>query len=298
MHILISSLVYYLAGSAIAGFIMGAGFATNLRGRPNDREVKSLQSIGTYIPLHFEGLDGGLIAHAEQRRPTIIYVHGRSANRMEMAPLARAMFKQGYNAVLWDSKSRRISYGPKEIEQVRKIVAFVRNDPHVLTNEIYIVGFSLGGAIAIGAAAVDTEHHIRGIVADSPYADLRNSASRYVTAFGAIPKVVAWPAQTIAFATARSLHEIEFESRNPADWAVRVSCPVLLIHGKSDKRIPHTNSEQILERLHTDKELWLVEGAGHTRAFSKFSAEYVRRVREFLNAIGASGSRTPTEFQR
>jgi len=287
MHILISGLVYYLAGSAIAGFIMGAGFATNLRGRSNERQVKSLRSIGTYVPLDLDGIDGGLIAQSGHQRPTIVYVHGRSANRMEMAPLARAMFNEGYNAVLWDSTSRQISYGPKEIEQVRKIVEVIRNDPHVVGTEIYIVGFSLGGAIAIGAASADTEHHIRGIVADSAYADLRNVASRYVTAFGVIPKVVAWPARTIAFATARSMHEIEFENRNPADWADQVTCPVLLIHGKSDKRIPFNNSEQILERLQADKELWLVDGAGHTKAFSTSSGEYVRRVRDFLDRIAS-----------
>jgi uncharacterized protein len=83
------------------------------------------------------------------------------------------------------------------------------------------------------------------------------------------------------------MHEIEFESLNPADWARGVSCGVFLIHGKLDKRIPHTHSEEILERLDTDKELWLVEGAGHTKAFSSSPAEYVRRVRDFLNRNGS-----------
>jgi hypothetical protein len=82
---------------------------------------------------------------------------------MELAPLAQAMFNEGYNAVLWDSKSRRISYGPKEVEQVRRIVEY--------------------------------------------------------------------------------------------------------------KRISHTHSEQILERLDTDKDLWLVEGTGHTKAFSSSPVE-------------------------
>src|SRR5262245_61457266 len=245
MHILLSTLVYYLAGSVIAGSIMGAGFATNLSGRPSGRELKSLQRIGTYVPLNLDGIDGGLIARAAERRPTIVYIHGRSANRMELAPLAQAMFNEGYNAVLWDSKSRQISYGPKEIKQVRMIVEFIRNDPHVQINQIYLVGFSLGAAIAIGAASADTDHYIRGIVADSPYADLKNVASRYVTAFGAIPTAIAWPTKAVTFATATAIHGIDAKTRNPVDWAERVSCPVLLIQGKADKRIPPQNSEII-----------------------------------------------------
>jgi dipeptidyl aminopeptidase/acylaminoacyl peptidase len=243
---------------------MGAGFATNLSGGPSRKQIERIQNIGTYIPIKIDGVDGGLIAKSNDRRPAVVYVHGRSANRTESLPLAEALFEEGYNAVLWDSSSRQISYGPREIDQIRRIVESVRSDPHVLPDEIYLVGFSLGAAMALGTAAADTDGHIRGVVADSPYADLRSVASRYVSAFGVIPKPVAWPAQEVTFAAARVLHNIEFETRNPSEWATRIACPILLIHGKSDKAIPYTHSIEILERLRFDKELWLVEGAGHT----------------------------------
>jgi dipeptidyl aminopeptidase/acylaminoacyl peptidase len=283
MHILLATFVYYLAGSVIAGSAMGAGFATNFSGRPKDRQLELLRRIGLYIPLQLDGIDGGLIAKAGERRPTILYLHGRSANRMELAPLAQVLFNAGYNAVLWDSKSRQISYGPREIEEVRRILNFIRNDSHVVINEIYIVGFSLGAAIAIGAASADNDHYIRGIVADSPYADLKDIASRYVSAFGAIPTAIAWPTKVVTFATARALHGIDSKTRNPVDWAERVLCPVLLIHGKADKRIPPQNSEIIFDRLQREKDLWLVDKAGHTQAFKTNPAEYTDRVLKFLN---------------
>jgi len=68
MHILLAALVYYLAGSVIAGSILGVGFATNLSGRPNDRQLRALQRIGTYIPLNLNGMDGGLIASGGEPR--------------------------------------------------------------------------------------------------------------------------------------------------------------------------------------------------------------------------------------
>jgi fermentation-respiration switch protein FrsA (DUF1100 family) len=156
-------------------------------------------------------------------------------------------------------------------------------------DEVFIIGFSLGAAIAIGAAAADTHHDIRGIVADSSYANLKDVASRYMTAFGAIPAAVAWPARTVTFATARAMHGIDFDGRNPADWAHGVSCPVFLIHGKSDKTIPFEHSEQIFQLLNMYKELWLVEGTGHTEAFFRSPAEYVRRVADFFSRIRANG---------
>jgi dipeptidyl aminopeptidase/acylaminoacyl peptidase len=85
------------------------------------------------------------------------------------------------------------------------------------------------------------------------------------------------------------LHGIDFQSRNPAEWADNVACPVFLIHGKSDKRIPPGHSETILQRLRTDKELWLVEEAGHTEAFERSPATYVGRIAGFLNRIRPQG---------
>ena len=81
------------------------------------------------------------------------------------------------------------------------------------------------------------------------------------------------------------MHGIEFESRNPADWAHGVTCAVFLIHGKSDKTIPYKHSEQIFERLDAFKESWLVEGTGHTKGFSSSPAQYVRGVVDFFNGI-------------
>lgn len=282
MQIFLKVVLYYVVTSIIAGFVMGLGFATNLGRKAGKAQLETLQKMGALVPLNLDGIEGALVAAPNLRRPTIVYVHGRSANRTELLPLAEAMFRHGYNAVLWDSKSRQIDYGPREIENIRKVVVWVRTNSQVDPERIYLVGFSLGAAMSIGAAAADPERHIRAIVADSPYANLKKVAEHYVTAFGVVPPAVAWPSKTVAFATAKGIHGIDFESRNPADWAERVSCPVFLIHGKSDWRIPPESSEEILSRLPAEKELWLVNDAGHTGAFSSQPAEYIERLLRFL----------------
>jgi uncharacterized protein len=79
------------------------------------------------------------------------------------------------------------------------------------------------------------------------------------------------------------VHHIDFNRCNPFDWAQRIRCPVLLIHGKNDWRVLPEHSVRLFQAITSRKDLWLVEGAGHTQAFARHLHEYVRRVKEFVD---------------
>jgi pimeloyl-ACP methyl ester carboxylesterase len=140
----------------------------------------------------------------------------------------------------------------------------------------------LGGAAAIGAAAQDQNRHIAGIVADSSYANLKRAAFRYVTAFGWIPSIIAWPTSLVIFQVAELVHNVAFETSNPSDWASHVKCPVLLIHGSNDWKIPPDHALEIESRLSSEKQLWLVDNVGHVAAFANGPHEYVKRITDFV----------------
>jgi hypothetical protein len=58
--------------------------------------------------------------------------------------------------------------------------------------------------------------------------------------------------------------------------------PLFLIHGDSDFLITPTDSKILHAAARDPKQLWLVEGAGHTKAYKVAGAEYERRVVEFF----------------
>jgi len=233
-------------------------------------------------PLILNSISGALIRHGDTPKPTIVFVHGRSANPMEVFPLAEVMFREGFNVVLWEHR-RAIGYGQQAIDEILGIVRHIRADPFVDKDRIFLVGFSLGGAMVIGAAAHDQNHEIAGIVADSSYANLKRATFRYLTAFGWIPSFMIWPTAFVTFQVARAVHGIDFQASNPSQWARHVECPVLLIHGSNDWRIPVDHALQIYSQLPCQKHLWLVDGVGHTGAFSTKRYEYARRVKEFFS---------------
>ena len=282
MHRLARSLLYFGLGSVAAGTVCGIGFCVNLgRGmRPSDTE--RVNRLGQSKPLTLESIEGVLVRHGDRPMPTIVFVHGRSANPMEVFPIAEAMFREGFNAVLWQHRGRAISYGQRLIDEILGIVQEVRRDRFVDQDRIFLFGLSLGAAMVIGTAAQDHERHIAGIIADSSYANLKRVAFQYLTAFGWIPSIVAWPTAFVTFQVARLVHDVNFETSDPMEWARHVKCPVLLIHGRNDWRIPAHHALQIHSQLACEKELWLVNEAGHTAAFASRPHEYIRRLREFF----------------
>jgi dipeptidyl aminopeptidase/acylaminoacyl peptidase len=272
--------VYLALGTLAAGTILGLGFSINLGGGVSAGDEERRRKLGPSKSFDLENISGTL-THQDRPSPTIVFVHGRSANWTEALPMAERFYVDGYNVVLWARTGRTIQYGDAGIQDVLRVVEYVRRHPAVDPKKILVFGLSLGAAIALGAAAEDNKRQIAAVIADSPYSDLQSVALHYLTAFGYIPKLVAWPAAFVTFRVAEAVHHVQFKSCNPIDWARRIQCPVLLIHGKDDSRVLPEHSARLFDAIPSRKDLWLVESAGHTQAFVRHPHEYVRRVKEF-----------------
>jgi fermentation-respiration switch protein FrsA (DUF1100 family) len=70
---------------------------------------------------------------------------------------------------------------------------------------------------------------------------------------------------------------------NPSDWAVSVRAPTLLIEGEEDRQISPNSSDEIYEKLRSEKELWHVPNTGHTEAFYNNPAGYIDRIAAFFS---------------
>jgi dipeptidyl aminopeptidase/acylaminoacyl peptidase len=278
------TLAYFAFGSIAAGTVFGLGFPINFGGGATVEDEERRRKLGPSKVFDLGNISGTLTYH-DRRGPTIVFVHGRSAGWSEALPLAQKFYAEGYAVVLWARAGRTIQYGDEGIHDVLRVVEHVRTDPAVDTETIFVFGLSLGAAMALGAAAEDRNGYISGVIADSPYSNLKSAALRYLTAFGWIPKPLAWPAAFVMFQVAEAAHHIHFKRCNPIDWAKRIRCPVLLTHGRNDGRVLPEHSVCLFGAVTSPKELWLVDGAGHTEAFVSHPHEYVRRVNQFAGNV-------------
>ena len=100
MNKLARSLLYFGLGSLAAGTVCGIGFSVNLGRRMRAWDQERLNRLGQSRSLTLKSIEGILVWHADRPRPTIVLVHGRSANPMEVFPIAEAMVQEGFNVVL------------------------------------------------------------------------------------------------------------------------------------------------------------------------------------------------------
>jgi pimeloyl-ACP methyl ester carboxylesterase len=120
----------------------------------------------------FEGfkLKCWFVHHKRKGIGTLIYLHGVGDCRIAGVPFAAYFYKRGYNIFLYDSRQHGESegyyctYGFYEKHDVSSVITYLQSRKDVRIGKIGIFGTSMGGAVAIQAAAIDrTACCIRGL---------------------------------------------------------------------------------------------------------------------------------------
>jgi alpha-beta hydrolase superfamily lysophospholipase len=216
----------------------------------------------------------------------VLLFHGVSDNRTGVLGPAELLLRNGYSVAMMDSRAHGESggtmatYGWKE-----------RYDTVSIANGLYAtesvrhlgaLGVSMGAAIALQSAAV--EPRIEGVVAEDPFADLREVSYDYA-GMNLIPllgKTLFRPATIFGIDEMARAGGFPPDDVSPEKAVAERPFAILLICGSRDHRIPCRHAEKIYRSAIGPKGLWVVEGAGHASALGHAPAEYERRVVGFL----------------
>ncbi len=220
---------------------------------------------------------------------TVILVHGLNRNRTadNALALARRLFDRGFNVLLFDMRGHgesdgdQLSAGYFEKWDVLGAYDFLvqRGAP---PGGIGVLGWSLGGATALLAAA--EEPAIRGVVADSSFADVHDLIAQETARATVFPQwtVPAFvPGMKII---SRVLYGIDVGAVVPEKAAGTLGYPILVIHGGADSRVPKGQSIRIHASAPTGSELWLAPGSDHADAVLDAPDEYVERVDAYFRS--------------
>jgi len=232
-------------------------------------------------------LVGWFVSPSEEARndAAIILCHGYGGTRSEMLPDAAILGQHGYSALLFDfrghgeSEGDLVTLGHDEVKDVQGAVAYVLARPDVSPDRIGLLGHSMGGAIAIRAAARISE--IRAVVTEGAYASLADTIANDFTTLTGLP---SFPFAPLMVALGEWQVGLDIKGVQPVQDVVRLSPrPVLFIHGLSDPVIPPENGRRLYQAAGEPKSLWLPEGVGHVMAARQRPVEFEGRVVAFFD---------------
>jgi fermentation-respiration switch protein FrsA (DUF1100 family) len=226
--------------------------------------------------------------------PVIVLCHGIWTGRRECLPLALRFQAAGYNVLTFDfrahglSDGRFTSVGHHETNDVLGAIEYVKRRPDVDNQRIGVVGFSMGAAAAIQAAARGDD--IAALVADSAYATFLDAA-KY--SFRIVTRVPHFPFAPMAMRWAKWLANVDANQLRPIDVIGRISPrPVLIAHGELDEIVPVRHAHSLFKAAGEPKELWVEAQAHHVGARDMDTDGYFVRIEKFLsealNAVGPS----------
>jgi len=223
---------------------------------------------------------GWIITGNNPAGPTVVVLHGHSDSSYGALRFAKQLAPYAAHLVVFDwpghghCDAKWMTCGLREPADVQAVIAGlpdeIRNKPLVL------FGYSLGGQIAIKTAA----NHPRfvGVIVDGPYrrwdTPIRQKFKIYrVPAFALIHMVGA------AFWLSGMIRNFD-----RAQYAARLKCPLLVLHGSDDRICPIHEGKELSEHA-PDSTFVAIVGGRHNRLFEYDPETYHAALKTFFQSI-------------
>lgn len=216
-----------------------------------------------------------------QNGAAVLLLQGHWTARDGMLPEAQILARHGYGIMLLDphpcaGPGVLHTLGHAEIADVAAAIQFIRGQPDIAADKIGVLGFSIGGVIAVESAARLPE--IRAVVAEGNFHDL----TTHITPRGARDTLLGSLVQSFIVFFFRYYTGVDPASVRPIDSVAKISPrPLLFIAGEYEAEANQTQAQ--FEAAGPPKELWLVPQVGHGGYGDRWPEEYERRMVAFFD---------------
>jgi alpha-beta hydrolase superfamily lysophospholipase len=223
-------------------------------------------------------------SRTDSARGCVIFFHGYTANKSFLLNEA-ALFKQwGYTVLLIDfrghgeSDGGTTTFGVEEADDVEKAFGFAKERGN---KNIILYGVSMG-AVAVFKAASEKDIQPTAIIADMPFASLKDYLKSRA-------RVVGFPSQPFAFLVTLWIgieRGYNGFSHQAGRYAKAINCPVLLEWGERDEYVSKKETETIYHYLTSkNKKLIIYSTAGHESFLQVEPVTWQKEVKNFITAF-------------
>lgn len=214
----------------------------------------------------------------------VIAIHGYKSSRGEMLNEAAMLHGHGFGILIPAlrahdmSDGTTITFGAREIEDLLDWIDMAGTLPEVDPDRILLLGNSLGGTIAIEAAA--ERPAIKAVATNSAFSSLEDTLETSIRFFTGMPPFPFAP--LIAFWAERETG-VRVTDVDATRSIGRISPrPILLMQGGADEVISIDSGRRLYEAAGEPRTLWFDERVGHARFDTALPGAYERRVLELF----------------
>jgi pimeloyl-ACP methyl ester carboxylesterase len=215
----------------------------------------------------------------------VVLLHGAGETRAATLPQAEVLAAHGYGVLMVDARGhgdsggRGMDLGWHGDADVRAALDFLDGRDGVDPDRIGVLGLSMGGEEAIGAAAADPR--VRAVVAEG--ATGRTAADKDAWLPGGVSGALQRGLDRVSYAVVDLLTAGSPPTSLRDAVAEASGTPFLLI--TAGTMPDEEDAAAVLRDAAPDRvQVWTVPGATHTHALSAEPAEWEQRVTGFLDA--------------
>ncbi|WP_246942382.1 alpha/beta hydrolase [Bacillus pinisoli] len=239
--------------------------------------------ITTYDGLR---LKGRFLKNEHSNGKAVILAHGYKGSSEQMPGVTKYYYELGFDVLKpdarghGDSEGDYIGYGWHDRKDYVSWVNYLIDQEN--ENQIFLHGFSMGAATVLMTSGETLPEQVKGIIADSGYTSVMDELSHQLRYLYHLPP---FPIMEVTSLVTKIRAGYSFEEASALESVKKNRLPLFIIHGDIDQLVPTSMAYELYDGAVTDKkELWIVEGAGHTEAYTVAEEEYQIRLKEFLNS--------------
>lgn len=291
----IAVMVQGVMGVVLCSFVLESGNlsrseqAAEILIEPLSGEAKKQWLAGNSSAVEISGDEGHTLKALRLDNYTtahsyVIICHPMTADVLDMASYAYHYYDLGFNVVLphmrgcGESDYDSISMGIYDSMDILKWVdMIVAEDSNA---QIFLHGVGMGGSAVLMASGEALPENVRGVIADSSYAQLKDLFKVNCEGLYGLP---AFPAVEFGALYTEAVEDWSFDEGNVTEKVKNAKVPILLFHGGDDNIVPVSHSNELYEALPVEgSNHVLISGAAHCQCLNKNPDKYWRNVDEFV----------------
>ena len=230
----------------------------------------------------------GLTLHAKYKENKshnwVIVIHGYKSNNTNMMSYGMRYAEKGYHVLLpnnrahGDSEGEYIGMGWLDKGDIEQWIQWIVDKDSEA--QIILHGVSMGGATTMMVSG-DNVDHVIGYIEDCGYTSVWDIFQSELSKRFSLP---SFPVLDMANIVADIKAGYDFKEASSLNQVKKCQKPMLFIHGGKDDFVPTKMVYELYQNANCEKELYIVDEAGHAESKDYNPDAYWEKVFSFLSS--------------